>query len=1139
MNYRQQSGAAALTAGARRSGRNGRDVRGSAAPVKMRAGALGRGVRQQPRPKAYRLPLVALTFAMMVLAAGCGARRASGTLQPIDSSAQGFFAPPQPMPTAEQGVPDWGNPTVVERNRLPARATLFAYPDVQAALTRDPERSPWYRSLNGYWKFHWVGKPADRPRDFFLPDYDDAAWSMLPVPSNWQMHGYGRPIYLNARYSFAPKNPDPPHIPHDDNPVGSYRTHFQLSEAWFARRTILHFAGAGAAFYVWVNGERVGYSQGSRTPAEFDISGYVKPGQNLLAVEVYRYSDGSYLECQDFWRLSGIFRDVYLISQGDAYIRDAWAHTAVDPASRTWQLRLEADVPQRSRAASGERAQRAASRLALTLMDAANQIVTRADLPLSQGVASSGSLQVSGAKSWSAETPYLYTLLLELKDPHGATLEVVPLRVGFRQVSWKHGNLRVNGKLVYMRGVNRHEHDPDTGHFVSRESMLRDVLLMKRNNINAVRTSHYPSHPLWYDLADEYGLYIFDEANIESHGMGYKPERTLAHKPEWQLAHMDRTVRMVERDKNHPSVIVWSLGNEAGDGPNFVATSNWIHRRDPTRPVHYERAGREAHVDLVSPMYTRIPGITKYAKGNDPRPMILCEYSHSMGNSTGNLAEYWEAMYQYDKLQGAFIWDWVDQGLRKQIPQAYRGRRQSVPGGTFWAYGGDMGDDPNDDNFCMNGLVDADRKPHPALAEVKHVYSPLRVDAVDAGRGQFKVLNRYEVLSLDHLEVLWEVMAGGRTASQGRARLRDVPAGQAGALRLAYAPPDLSEGEEAFVNLRFVLRDATSWANKGHVVDSAQFKLAERKQGRLRRVGRVVLKSDQGEHRVSGNGFEFAVDRTSGQISKWTYDGEQVLAAGAHPSLWRAPTDNDRGAKVHKKWAAWREARRWQVQQVRAKRMGPTKARIEVQARLASVASDYRLSYTVYGSGDVVVDARLSAGQGRPELPRFGVELQLPAGLDHVSWYGRGPHENYVDRQRASHVGLYRSNVDDLFFNYSEPQENGGRSDVRWLALTSQTGLALFVEGDPTLQFSASHYSVDDLEKAKHFYELTWQERVYLHLDGAMMGVAGDDSWGALPLAKYRIANPDGEHHFRVRLRPFRTSTTTPQALHAQRPLIK
>jgi beta-galactosidase len=633
-------------------------------------------------------------------------------------------------------VNDWENPEMIGRNNEPAHCTLVPYADTRSALTGTPETSPYYKLLSGKWKFHWVKNFAGVPKDFHKVDYDVSDWKHIPVPSMWQLQGYGIPRYLNTRYAFKA---DPPHVPTDYNPIGLYRTEFTVPADWERRQVFLHFEGVDSAFYLWINGQEVGYSQGSMTPAEFRITPYLRPGENILAAQVIRWSDGSYLECQDMWRLSGIFRDVYLFSTPTVHLRDFFVRSYLDGQNRDAVLSVVAMLHNYSHKPAG------AHSVDVTLLDGKGNPVGKSPLMSDRIASISGSsdgtieirMNVSNPLKWSAEAPNLYVVMLELKDATGKIIEVERCNFGFRKVELTNGQLQVNGRSILIKGVNRHEFDPDRGRAVTYERMVQDIELLKRNNINAVRTSHYPDNPKWYDLCDRYGIYLIDEANIESHGIGYDPAKTLGNKPEWQLAHMDRTISMVERDKNHPSIIIWSLGNEAGDGINFEATSAWIHQRDPSRPVHYERAmdyrnhTARPHTDIVCPMYAGIGWLQQYAKTGQDRPLILCEYAHAMGNSVGNLQDYWDTIEAYAHLQGGFIWDWVDQGLRKSAKRTPDGAESA----DYWAYGGDFGDQPTDGNFCCNGIVQPDRKPNPSLYEVKKVYQYIKVHPVDATAG--------------------------------------------------------------------------------------------------------------------------------------------------------------------------------------------------------------------------------------------------------------------------------------------------------------------------------------------------------------------------------------------------------------------
>ncbi|MFQ6130446.1 MAG: glycoside hydrolase family 2 TIM barrel-domain containing protein [Armatimonadota bacterium] len=987
---------------------------------------------------------------------------------------------------------DWEDPKVFAINREPPRASFMVYPDEESALTGDCSASPFWQSLNGQWKFNWSPRPADRPGEFHRPDYDVGDWPELEVPSNWQLQGYGVPIYTNVTYPFA--DPDPPRIPHDDNPVGSYRRTFTIPESWRHRQVTLHFAGVNSAFYLWINGEKVGYSQGSRTPAEFDITSYLRDGENVLAVEVYRWSDGVYLEDQDFWHLSGIYRAVYLVATDALHIRDFQVHTDLDEDCRDAELRVDVELVNAD-SDSGERCVEA------VLLDDRNspvfeRLVGQATVPPGESVTVRLRQPVAAPRKWSAEEPNLYTLLLTLRDDSGETVEVVPCKVGFRKVEIKGGQLLVNGVPVLLKGVNRHEHDPDTGHTISGASMIQDIKLMKQHNINAVRTSHYPNVPEWYDLCDEYGLYVIDEANIEAHGAMH-----LAKDPDWLDAHLDRTVRMVERDKNHPSIIIWSLGNESGDGPNLEATSRWIHERDPSRPVQYQPAGDKPYTDIIVPFYLPIGQLVDLARKHPDRPVMLAEYQHAMGNSNGGLAGYWEAIEAHHNLQGGFIWDWVDQGLRKRVPPEH-GRADE----TFWAYGGDFGPPgtPSDGNFCMNGLMSPDRVPHPALAEVKAVYQYIKVEPVDLPAGKVEVANGYAFRGLEGIELSWELRAEGRPIAAGCVPAPALAPGQRETVTLPFDAPGPEPGVEYRLNVSFRLSEATPWAEKGHELASAQDWLTPHAlPPRLDPADMPATEVAEEDETVSvqGSDFELVFSKSQGTIQSLSYQGVDLVRTGPVPNFWRAPTDNDRGNGMPERCAIWRRAGSDRtVEGVEVEQLSPQATRFTVRSHLAEAECRHEVLFTVLGSGDVIVDARFQPGEAElPELPRFGMQMTLPPGFDDLQWYGRGPHESYWDRKTSAHVGVYSGTVDEQFVDYSVPQENGNKTDVRWVALANDAGVGLLAVGMPLLHFGAHHFTTEDLEQAQHSYEMTRRDFVTLNLDYQQTGVGGVNSWGARP----------------------------------------
>ena len=802
----------------------------------------------------------------------------------------------------EQSTPDpyWENPSVFAENRDPPHASFTPFATADGAASRKPNDSPFRITLNGDWKFHWVPRPDERPLDFFEPDFDVSGWAEIPVPSNWEFEGYGYPVYRDEFYSF-PANP--PFIPHDDNPVGSYRRSFEVPAAWNGREIFINFDGVYSAFFVWVNGEYIGYSEGSRTPAEFRITEAVRPGENVLAVQVYRWSDASYIESQDFWRVSGIDRDVYLVSRPATYLRDFFAEADLDDAYENGHLRLTVSLANRGLGSAGRH------EVHFQLRDPGGRLVweepevLEVDVPAGGEAEATGSVSVERPLHWTAETPALYELTMWVTGPESEATEAVSTRVGFRRVEITDGILRVNGRPITVRGVNRHEHDPDRAHVVSEESMIEDIRLMKQLNINAVRAAHYPNVPRWYELTDEYGLYVVDEVNIESHGMGFEPGVTLAGRPDWLAAHMDRTVRMVERDKNHASIIIWSLGNEAGDGENFDATSAWIRARDPSRPILYEPSEERDNIDIVAPMYVRPYWLERYALSGAEKPFLLVEYAHAMGNSVGNLADYWAVIDAHPQLQGGFIWDWVDQAMRATDE---RGRE-------YWAYGGDFGPAGmrNDGNFLVNGLVSADRKLHPHAWEVKKVYEPVGISSVDGDPRRIVVENRRAFTDLSDLEGTWEFARDGFVVSGTLPQLATAP-GARDTLTLQGLPnPKLKPGVETLIAIKMRTRYDAPLVPAGHVVAWEQFwaGLAPPEQGPLP-GGPLHTQETQDAIQVSGDDFTLRFDRATGTLASMRLGSRELLLSGPAPNFWRAPTDNEYGSGFPVRSGAWRLAGR-------------------------------------------------------------------------------------------------------------------------------------------------------------------------------------------------------------------------------------
>jgi beta-galactosidase len=1021
---------------------------------------------------------------------------------------------------------EWDDPAIIHVNTERPHATMTTYPDAALAMRGERAASPWMQSLNGTWKFHASPKPASRPIGFEKPAFDDRGWSPITVPGNIEMQGFGMPIYTNIRYPFAYER-DNPRVPRDDNPVGSYRTTFTVPAEWAGRRTYLHFAGVDSAFYVWVNGTKVGYSEDSRTPAEFDVSKYLVAGPNTLAVEVYRWSDGSYLEDQDMFRMSGIFREVYLWSRAATHVRDFQSKATLDAAYRDGAL--ETSVAVRNAGTSA-----ASVRVKLELFDAAGQRVgvpAVRSVSVGAGAEASAALRVAvqSPLKWSADAPNLYTTLLTLEDGKGKAIEVVPSHVGFRTIEIKNARIHINGQPAIFKGVNRHEHSAETGHTLTRALMIQDIEIMKQHNVNAVRTSHYPNDPEWYDLCDLYGLYVIDEANIETHDYGDDPKNRLANDPAWKAAHLDRIERMVERDKNHPSVVIWSMGNEAGDGPNFAAAYHWIKTRDASRPVHYcgSTSNGGSNADINSFMYPSPKSVVELAAKRPTMPFILCEYSHAMGNSSGGLKEYWEIFYSGTNAQGAFVWDWVDQGIRQPVPAAYQpagGARNA----TFFAYGGyweDRAAIHNDNNFCQNGLIGADRTPHPGLQAIKYVYRYVHVVPVDLSAGKFKVKSWFDAVNVkDVVEGTWEVTKNGVKVASGALPDVDLAPRQEKELAIAVPPVTPEPGAEYWLNVSFALKADTRWAKKGHEVAWEQWKLpvaAAAKPAPAPAAGATVplrIVETPPMVRMGGRDFALVFDRLNGYLVSYAYKDAPLLARGPLPDFWRPMTDNDLGGWKSVGNAArkdgtlditpWREAgAAWKVTDVQVQRLDDSTATIVVQALLPLVDAKYTTSYTVHGDGTILVKADYQPGT-RPVamMPRFGMELVMAPGYERMAWYGRGPAETYVDRA-FERVGVYASTVSKEWVEYSRPQANGNKVDVRWVEFTNDQGTGLRAEGMPLLSVEARHASRRDVEAAAYTFEIARRPEVFLNLDLRQMGAGGIDSWSrnAYPMEPYRI----------------------------------
>ncbi|MGJ8652434.1 MAG: glycoside hydrolase family 2 TIM barrel-domain containing protein [Opitutaceae bacterium] len=1000
-------------------------------------------------------------------------------------------------------MPDWENPAVLQQGVETPRATFFAYPTVGAAQTMDRENA-WFKLLNGDWKFSWSAKPADRPQDFYQRNYDDADWAMIPVPSNWEREGYSLPLYTNRTYPF-PK--DAPKIPHEDNPVGSYRHWFELGNTG-DRETFLTFDGVKSAFYVWINGEKIGYSQGSRTAVEFNITKHIKPGKNLVAVEVYRWCDGSYLEDQDFWRLSGIFRDVYLTSRAPTHIRDFTIVTDLDADYRDAVLKVDADI------VGGKGA------MDFELLDADGKSV------LTKTMSSTFEAPIKNPRKWSAEDPYLYTALLSLKNAAGQIIEVIPQRVGFREAEVKDGIYQLNGVPIKFKGVNRHEHDPVTGQVVSLENMIRDIKLFKEYNINAVRTSHYPNAPVWYDLCDQYGIYVIDEANIESHDYENKPNNKLANDPVWAESILNRVQRMVARDKNHASIVVWSLGNEAGSGPNFVKALEWIHANDTTRPVQYE-GGDKSVGDFHSRMYAPQNWLSE-----DGRPSILCEYTHAMGNSNGNLKEYWhDNIYKNDTHSGAFVWDWMDQGLLEEVPAKYKKNIGVGPvKETFFAYGGWHEQAyHHDKNFCMNGLLAADWTPHPGLYAIKYVHQNIHTTAVDLDKGLISIRSWYDFSNIQDMATgQWELSKNGEVISRGEVTGLDIPARSEKQVKLDLPKIDHSDAEY-MLSVRFFTKQDQPLLAAGHEIAWDQFKLTGGYQANsVGSSGKLTVTETDTEAKVVGEQFSVAFDKATGSLVTYTVSGKS-LVIGSAPDLWRPYTDNDNGMmrEGNKKMGGPLEVNPWRVASKQRKvesfelvEVSPSMVKVSVGVVFPNVKSKATFDYLVHGDGSVdvaVVYDYSEQPKWNRHAHRTGMQWQLAGDLENMQWYGRGPISTYNDRN-YERVGIYGGTVDEQWVDYSRPQENGYKTDVRWVTFKDASGNGLSFETlSAPVGVGARHYSDETMETNKYSFEMERSENIFFNIDAHQIGVGGNNSWGATPLDHYKARDEQYKYSFRMR----------------------
>ena len=1032
------------------------------------------------------------------------------------------------------------NPQVVEINKLPARATFFPYESIDLALDGQMEASSRFISLNGEWFFKWSKIPEQRPKGFYKNKYKVDTWDKIPVPSNWQLHGFGIPIYTNIKYPFSfYDEPNPPDIPDEYNPVGCYKRIFNIPSEWNEKKIYIHLGAVKSAFYIWVNGVKVGYSQGSKLPAEFDLTEFVRTGENNVSLEVYRWSDGSFLEDQDFWRLSGIERDVYLYCRDDVQIKDYFSLSDLDSSFKNGKLDLNVKF-------QSFQNKKFTGFLSTVLKDSNKTIYDlTSELNISSNDSSNINLKayIPDVKNWSAETPYLYNLQISLKDKKGEVIESISKMVGFRNVQISNSQLLVNGKPIIIKGVNRHEHDYKTGHVVSKKSMIQDIKIMKSNNINAVRTCHYPDDPFWYELCDKYGLYVYDEANIESHGMHYDLNYTLGNNPLWLKAHIQRTKRMIERDKNHPSIIAWSLGNEAGNGYNFYNTFLLAKSMDSSRMVVYERALEEWNTNTIGDMYADYTRLEKYAKRkkNADRPFIMCEYAHAMGNSLGGIKEYVDLFEKYDKLQGGFIWDFQDQGLLAK----------DKSGKEYFTYGGDYGSEeiPSDHNFLNNGLIKADKSLNPPMHEVKKVYQNIDISFVKSSERSTNIFNKNFFRDLSNYYLEWEILEKGKIIRTGS--LKDINVNPRANKNFKIGIEDFeSKKSDLLINIFIKVKKSEPLIEKDFIVAREQLIINPYKSSInfIPNSKDLSFLEDKNKVYVDGKTFKFEFDKSTARISSYSVDGKEIIQNGGNINFWRPPTDNDYGAKTPSLYKEWKDAFDNNFSRSTTVNKDKKTGTILINCTTSILNEHAKLNqqYQINNLGEIHLKNELIVVKGQnsdnllqaawdgkitkgthSNLYRFGNQFELLSEYENINYYGRGPIENEVDRKQAAFVGNYTSSVSNFLNMYARPQYSGNRTDIRWFEITNKDGFGIKVEGDSLINFSASHFSQNDLDSGpiknnsqRHGKLLTPRKDVFLNIDGFIMGVGCIDSWKSLPRREYLL--PYQNYQFGYTIKPIR-----------------
>lgn len=1027
-----------------------------------------------------------------------------------------------------QRIPNWKNPEVFAVNKEATRATSIPYPDEQSALKDTYSASPYYQLLDGLWKFKWVPKVSEVPVGFQNENYNISGWTDMKVPGNWEFNGFGIPKYINTGFGF-PVNP--PNINEDNSPVGAYRKEFTIPQDWDNRRVFLHFEAGTNAMYIWVNGQEVGYTQNSKSPAEFEITKYIRQGKNLLACQVHKYSDGTYLEDQDMWRLGGINRSVYLYSTAQTRIQDFFAHPDLDKNYTNGVFSIDVTLKN-----YGNEAQNQSLEVKIVNNAGKNVFDKKQSVTIPAGNTTGLTLSgtVSKPQKWTAETPNLYTMLITLKDDKGNVVESTSHKIGFRKIEINDGQVFVNGKKVYFKGVNLHEFNAFTGNVVDEKVMLRNIQLMKELNINAVRTSHYPQAPLWYKLCDEYGLYLVDEANLESHGLGYGPDN-VANFPEWKAQHMDRIIRLVERDKNHASVIFWSLGNEASNGKAFFDMYDWAKERDKSRPVQYEQPYNRRNImesarntDVIAPMYPAWESMVQYAKMDLKRPFIICEYAHAMGNSMGNFQEYWDLMRSSKNMQGGFIWEWYNHGYPAVDEQ----------GRKYWAYGGDLKgyNKQNDGNFCMDGIISPDQNYIPHTLIVKKVYQDILFEAKDIEKGIITVINDYKFTNLanNNFTYKWVLLENGEPVADGTFTAV-VPADSKKDIKLTLPALQPKQGTEYFLQVFAFNNEEKPFIPIGFEVAKEEFAFPSNNYfAGNTYTGTLTVKKEDDKVTVEAGQLKydfmtsvkedfFMFFRGGGNILfNVSHAGKRIFNELPRLDFWRAPTDNDFGESVQARLRLWETAGRNTTFEYKGYKEDNGAVVVTYRVKPIGIEAAVDMAYTVNIDGSLTIDAHYKAiGNNLPEMMRFGMVMSLDEQYDDFTWYGRGPGENYIDRNKDAFMGIWNGKVADQPFAYYRPQETGNKTDVRWLTLKNKDGKGIKVTGNQPLSVNASPYKTEDLDpglskKQQHPSDLIPQKEVILNVDLFQRGLAGLNSWGAKPLDQYRFRNKEYRYSYTI-----------------------